>query len=224
MNDNDTRRYEMFLRVRQLGTDESASIASFAYVKDLFNSLGEVIAELEAHANQQASGLSSARQSTQSLAAARDELESDLKAISRTARSIANSITGLEQKFRWPSELTDNDLLTRARMFAADALPLKAEFIKRGLPANFLDDLNEDIAAFEQALTQRNQSKGTHVNATATIDDLIERGMKIVRELDSLMRNLFENAPGKLAAWLSASHIERAPRSRPATPTQPQAT
>ncbi|PYS50799.1 MAG: hypothetical protein DMF68_06110 [Acidobacteria bacterium] len=28
------------------------------------------------------------------------------------------------------------------------------------------------------------------------------------------MRNLFEESPGKLAAWLSASHVERAPRPR----------
>ena len=93
MNDNDTRRYEMFMRARQLGTDEAASIASFTFVKDLFSSLSEVVTELEAHTNLQASGLSTTRQSTQSLAAARDQLERDLKAISRTARSISTSAT-----------------------------------------------------------------------------------------------------------------------------------
>src|SRR4051812_22040045 len=107
MDDNDTRRYETFLRVRQHGTDEAASLASFTFVKDLFSSLGEVITELEAHTNRQASGLSSARQSTQSLAAARDELERDLKAITRTARSISNSITGLESKFHLPPKIKD---------------------------------------------------------------------------------------------------------------------
>lgn len=105
-------------------------------------------------------------------------------------------------------------------MYAADALAYKAEFIKRGLPATFLDDLNDDIAAFEEALTQRTQGRETHVNATATIDDLIERGMKIVRQLDPIMRNLFEDQPGKLAAWLSASHVERSPR-RKQQPQQP---
>ena len=155
MNDNDTRRYEMFLRVRQLGTDAAASIASFNFVKDLFSSLGQVITEIEAHTNLQASGLSNARQSTQSKAAARDEIERALDAISRTARSISNSVAGLEEKFRWSRDLKDNDLLITARMFAADAVPLKAEFTRRGLPASFLDDLNEDIKAFEQALAQR---------------------------------------------------------------------
>ena len=46
----------------------------------------------------------------------------------------------------------DQDLLTTARMFAADAVALKQEFTKRGLSVNFLEALNEDSTAFEQAL------------------------------------------------------------------------
>jgi hypothetical protein len=112
-----------------------------------------------------------------------------------------------------------------ARMYATDALPLKAEFIKRGLPDSFLDDLNDDIEAFEEALTQRTQGRETHVNAMATIDDLIECGMNLVRQLDPIMRNLFEDEPGKFAAWLSASHVERAPRRRAKQqPTSPHTT
>lgn len=225
MTDNDNRRYEMFLRVRQLGTDEAASLASNTFVNNLFNSLTQVISELETHASAQASGLTTARQSTRSKAVARDELERDLSAISRTARSMSSSVPGLEQKFRPARDLKDQDLLTAARMFASDATPLKMEFIKRGLPPTFLDDLNDDITAFEQALTQRTQGTETHVNATATIDDLIERGMNTVRELDPIMRNIFDDNPGKLAAWLSASRVERAPRraAQPVAPPTPPA-
>ncbi|MDT4895912.1 MAG: hypothetical protein QOH25_989 [Acidobacteriota bacterium] len=152
---------------------------------------------------------------------ARDELERALNAISRTARSISNSVPGLEQKFRFSRDLKDQDLLTTARMFATDALPIKAEFIKRGLPANFLDDLDNDITEFEESLTRRTQGTDKHVNATATIDNLIERGMKTVRELDPIARNIFDENPGKLAAWLSASRVERAPRRATQPPPPP---
>ena len=40
-----------------------------------------------------------------------------------------------------------------------------------------------------------------------------------VRELDPIMRNIFDDKPGKLAVWLSASRVERAPRRT--TPTPP---
>jgi hypothetical protein len=221
MTDNDTRRYEMFLRVRQHGMDEAASLAANTFVTSLFNTLSTVITELETHTGAQSSGLTSARQSTRSKAVARDEVERDLQAIARTARSMSQSVPGLEQKFRLSRDLKDQDLLTAARMFAADALPLKAEFIKRGLPATFLDDLDDDIAAFEEALTQRTQGTSTHVNATAAIDDLIERGMNTVRELDPIMRNIYAENTGKLAAWLSASRVERAPRRAPQPPSPP---
>jgi hypothetical protein len=36
--------------------------------------------------------------------------------------------------------------------------------------------------------------------------------------LDGIVRNVYGNHPGKLAAWLSASHVEKAPKKK-ATPT-----
>lgn len=221
MTDNDTRRYEMFLRVRQLGTNEAASLAANSFVLDLFNKVGQVITEIDALASSQASGLTTARQSTRSKGVARDEVERDLNAIGRAARSLAHSVPGTEQKFRFSRDLKDQAMLTAARMIASEAIPLSAEFIKRGLPANFLDDLNDDIAEFEEALTRRTQGTEMHVNATAAIDDLIERGVSTVRELDPIMRNIFDDKPGKLAAWLSASRVERAPRRNMQPPPSP---
>ncbi|PYS49274.1 MAG: hypothetical protein DMF68_10495 [Acidobacteria bacterium] len=214
MTDDNTRCGEMFLRVDQLGKDEAASYAANTFIADLFNSLSSIISGLETHTNAQASGLTNVRMGTRSKEGARVELERGLDAMRRTSRSMSVTMPGLEKKFPSVRHLKDQELLTAARMYAADALPLKAEFIKRGLQPTFLDDLNEDIEAFEEALRQRTQGRETHVNATATIDDLIEQGMKIVRQLDPIMRNLFEDNPGKLAAWLSASHVERAPRRK----------
>jgi hypothetical protein len=103
-------------------------------------------------------------------------------------------------------------LLATARAFAADALPLKTEFTRRGLPDGFLDDLNSDIEEFEQAINQKIQKRESQVSATAAIDSALESGINVVRELDVIMRNQFASDPASLAAWLSASHTERSPR------------
>src|SRR5947209_17844963 len=116
MNDDNTRCGEMFFRVNQLGVDEAAIIASCAFVKDLFDSLSTIITELVTHAGAQASGLPTAQQGTRSKGAARAELERDLNAITRTARSMSVIMPGLEQKFRSARHLKDQDLLTTARM------------------------------------------------------------------------------------------------------------
>jgi hypothetical protein len=49
--------------------------------------------------------------------------------------------------------------------------------------------------------------------------------MRHLRELDAIVRNIFDDDPASLAAWTSASHVERAPRRRQTdapTPTPPQ--
>lgn len=212
MKDVETRCFEMFQRVNRFGADEAAFFASNPFVTSYFEEIQQLVADIRAHADAQVTGLSSARQFTQSKAAAREEVLRDMAAIRRTARSMSRDFPGLEEKFRFSSELKDQDLLSAARTFAAEALPLKAEFLKRGLRPDFIQDLTADTNAFEQALSSRTEQKHTHVSATATIDDLLERGLKMVRELDPIMRNLFEEKPGKLAAWLSASRVERAPR------------
>ena len=137
------------------------------------------------------------------------------------------STPGLEDKFRAPRNVSDQALLTSARAFAADALPLAAEFKRRGLPDDFLEDLNADIEEFEQAINEKIRKRGAQVAATAAIDDALERGINIVRELDAIMRNRLRTEHATLAAWLSASHTERSPRrgtpQTPSTPSTPAA-
>jgi len=215
MTDNETRCFEMLQRVARFGADEADFFVTNTYVTGLFDELQSIVTEIQSHAGVQASGRASARQYTQSKAAAREELVRDLAAISRTARSIP----GQEEKFRFDPRSKDQDLLIVARNFAADALPLKADFIKRGIRPDFLEDLAADTAVFEQALSNRAEQTRTHVGATATIDELIESGLKMVHDLDPVMRNIYEDTPGKLAEWLSASHVERAPRRSKPTPT-----
>jgi hypothetical protein len=209
MDTLETKRLEMFVRVHGFGSQRATQFPANSHGGELFTRLGTIIDELEAHALRQSTGRSSARESTSSKAAARDELWRRLEAISRTARVIAFTSPGLEDKFRATRGISDQALIQLARAFASDAAPLKDEFIKRGLAATFIADLDADREQFEAAAGRRNQGRGAHVAATAAIDDRIERGMKTVRELDALVRNTFAEDPATLAEWLSASHVER---------------
>jgi hypothetical protein len=212
MKDTERRRYETFLRVREFVTSRTTQFPPTTLAGELLTHLNTEIGEMETHTTAQSSGRSATLQSSTSKAALREQLRNDLDAISRTARAMALSTPGLEDKFRAPRSISDQVLLATARAFAADALPLKTEFTRRGLPDDFLDDLTSDIEEFEQVINQQIQKRESHVAATAAIDSALERGINIVRELDAIMRNQFANDPASLAAWLSASHTERAPR------------
>ena len=212
MKDTQTRKYEAFLRAQEFGDNNAARIPSETIADELFARLDEIIEQINNHSSIQSSGLRAAREGGTVKGVRRAELRTLLKSISRTAKSIPTP--GLSDRFRVPSRLKDQDLLSLGRSIAADAVPLRIEFIRRGLSTNFIDKLSTLVTNFEQAIDQMIQNEETRIAATAAIKDLFQVGMNLLRQLDPIMRNVFVDDPATLAAWGSARHVERAPRSK----------
>lgn len=212
MNDNERRRHQMFVRVRDFGQEDASDFATGSLALQHFTNLGTVINTLDAHAAAEASGRGEARQGTETRTQARAALRDDLEAINRTAKAMADDVPGIDDKFRVPRNNNDLQLLTAARAFKADADPLKAQFIAHELPADFIEDLQADINALEAAISNQASGIGDSVAAGAGIDATVSNGVEIVRKLDAIVRNKYTNNPAALAEWTSASHTERAPR------------
>jgi len=228
MNDRENRISEMFDRAHNFMNARVADFAAGGVVLQAHTNLGSARTQLNTSGGRQASGHSSVRSATETRAAARAALRDDLEAIARTAKAMADEITGIEQKFRLPRSNNDQNLLNIARAFAADATPLAAQFIAHEMPADFLTDLNDDIAALETAIGNQAEGVEEHVGSRAEIENALEAGMKEIRTLDAGIRNKYANDPATLAEWTSASHIERSPRrakpssgAPPAGPTPP---
>lgn len=217
MNDRENRKFQMFLRVQDFGVAHLSDFAVGSLARQLFAKLSDVIAEIEGHSASEASGVGLARQGTTTRGQAIEALREDLEAINRTALTMANEVPGIEDKFRLPRNRGVQHLLSAARAFLIDATPLKDEFIKRELPANFLEDLQADIDAVEAAISRQASGVGSHVAAGAAIDDAIDRGGETVRNLDAIVKNKYANNPAALAEWTSASHTERNPRHKKST-------
>ena len=213
----------MLARVNNFGAEHSLDFAASGRGRQLFTNLGGMLTEMQDFASAESSGVGTAREGTATRAAAREALRDDLEAISRTARAIAENTPGLDDKFRLPRADNDQALLNAARAFATDAAPLSAEFINHELPADFLTDLNTDIANMEAAINHQSSGVGDHVSAGVSIDESIANGMKLVRMLDAIVRNRYADNPATLAEWTSASHTERAPRRSHPTPPPPPA-
>ena len=133
-----------------------------------------------------------------------------LDAVRQTAR--ITGLPGLKDKFRSPHDVPDQGLLTLARTYANDCLPIEAELIKRGLGIDFVEDFSRAAQAFDAALDERTQGLGKQVAATAEIDRHIERGLSLVREMGVIVRNVYARDPAKLTLWESLSHVEKAGR------------
>lgn len=222
MEDTQNRRHEMFVRVKGFGVGHANDFAPNGLGTQLFADLGGIVAQLDNHASAEASGVGTAREGTSTRAAARQALRDDLEAISRTARAMAEDTTGIDDKFRLPRGSNDSALVSAARAFASDAAPLAAQFISHEMPADFLTDLNADIANMAATIGHQASGVGDHVAAGAAIDEAIDVGTVIVRKLDAIVRNRYANNPATLAEWTCVSHTERSPRHKaPATPPTP---
>lgn len=219
MDDLEIRRYQMLQRVHDFGMTNAVAFPATSFGGQLFTTVNAAISELQSHAAVQSSGIP--RERTTTKAVARANLEEDLVAMSRTARAMALEVPGLEDKFRLPRRIGDDRLMNAARAFLTDATPLKQEFVKFAMPEDFLDDLAADIAAFENAIATKNNAVSTRISATASIDEALARGMRAVQQLRAVVKNRFRNDAARLAAWTSASHVERPDKRREETPSEP---
>jgi hypothetical protein len=223
VNDSERRRYEMFVRVRDFGAAHTDEFAANGRGQELFDSIRNVVSELNSHASAKTSGLGTARRGTATRASARSAVREGIEAISRTSRAMSDETDGIEGKFRISHTNNDQELLTIARSFATEAVPFSARFIAHELPASFIVDLENDIAAMEAAISSQSSGFGDQVAARAGIDDAVDRGVGIVRKLGAIIKNKYGDNPAVLAEWTSLSHTERSPKrhSDPIPPPPP---
>lgn len=210
MNHNERNRYNMFIKVKQFGADNAADFPNQSVGKIQFTDISNVIARLDELSTKQAEGFGEARLSYVSKDTARENLRETIANISRTAKGMEYEFTGISEQFRMPRGSSDQKLVATAKSFVTPANSHKADFIRYGLKADFIDELSDNIAAFEATINAPSSARGTHVEATAEIGETIRKGMNAVRILDAVIKNIYRGNVGKLAAWTTASNIEAA--------------
>ena len=206
MNDLEKRSYDMFVRVRDFGANRGTDFPSTGLGGQLFAEVTAIVGELEHHATVQTTN--AARLGSVSKTTARATLREDLRSINRTARAIAVVNPALKKKFALP-RAGDQTLLNGARSFAEQAEPLVAEFTKHELEPDFLVNLKKDIDVFQSAVTEQNHTKEARIQATASLDAVMERGFKAIQRLDAIVKNKYQKDSPSQLAWVSASHLER---------------
>jgi len=220
MNDNNRRRHERNGRVAQFGTDNLVDFKAgtpggdqFAFVATCYNN---------AASKQSAYTLKygESGQEFQVKSDARESLREIMSRVAMAARSMIYAHPGITDVFHMPRNATDVDLLATGRAMYTASAPLEADFIAYDAPGDFRDQLNTKADAFEASFGPATTAMDERVAAYAETVDEISQGARAVRILDGIVRNKYHGNPGKLAAWTSASHVEKAPKpSKPKPPT-----
>ncbi|MDT5270509.1 MAG: hypothetical protein QOH49_2695 [Acidobacteriota bacterium] len=223
MKKSETRILDMLVSVRQYILTRIAAFPANSRGRELYDTVDTCIKNMGRHSTSQAMHAHGAKEKTAQMQAADDALRDLMEAISRTARSMSRSMPGMEEKFRLPSGKVMQTWLATARAFATDAEPLAEEFVRRGMAPDFIDDLKARILAVEQFLEGRAQQSAERVASTASVAEAAEQGFEAVRELDPIVRNIYAGNDAEMAAWVSASHVERAPRRAAGEEEEPPA-
>jgi hypothetical protein len=227
MEDRHHRSREMFLRLTDFGISHTEIPATTVWPQ-LTTDMNSVLAELNSHVSSEEVGKGAKLSGTTTRGAGREALHEDIEAIVRTARVIGEDQPGFDDKFRMPRGGNDQQMLDLARGIAAILADpaVKAEFISHAMPADFVEDLNADIAALQESISDQSEGRAGIKSAGVSIDETIARGMKIARKMDVVVKNFYRNNAAVLAEWETARHVERAPRRKkptpPSTPQQPK--
>jgi hypothetical protein len=237
MNDRDIRRYDSFKRVQTFGDDNAGDFAAGGVAQANFTTIDQVIADLD---KAKAGQVTNANTSMDTLLNA---VRLDIQNITRTAAAVDQDEPGFADKFHPPKAYNPAALLTTADAFLlqladqpTDSNAVKtakaamvAKFVAHEISAAFVTNLQTDRQAITNAQAAIESGSEDRVGNTAAINPLIQQGMKALNTLDAIMHNKYSAQPDKMAAWMSASHIERDPKRnnvkpaaapQVATPTQ----
>jgi hypothetical protein len=224
MEDRHHRNREMFLRLKDFAASHTDIPATTVWPQ-LVSDLNSVLADQDSHVSSEEVGKGTKLSGTAGRRAARDDLREDIVAIVRTARVIGEDQPGFDDKFRMPRGDNDQDMRDLALGIAAIVADpaVKAEFISHAMPSDFVEDLNADIAALQEAIGDQSEGRAGVKSAGVSIDETDARGLKTARAMDVVVKNFYRNNAAVLAEWETARHVERAPR-RKASKAEPPST
>jgi hypothetical protein len=101
------------------------------------------------------------------------------------------------------------------RLFLQESEPVKDAFIRCGLPATFVEELQQAVARFEQAINGRNAGKTGAVVSQRGIRSTVKKAVDTVQSLDVLVANALGHDENVMNAWKRDRHVELGRKSAP---------
>lgn len=137
-----------------------------------------------------------------------------LQPIRNIGHTLEKSVPGmpklvnLKQRFR-----SEQSLIAVAKATMRDVLPYRDLFLARGMPSDFLAQLESAIVALEQEKVNYAEAVAQRVAARTGINNALSAGLIARRCLTEVIKlncsNDEENGPAILRAWESVSRIRR---------------
>jgi hypothetical protein len=212
MRDTEIRELDAAQRVREFASAHQTDFPNGSHGAAVTTTLVNTISQVQKQAAAQDAANLDRQEATEEKQVAINTLLTLMRAINSTARSIDNIFPGMADQFKMVRGNNDQAILNRARAYITEATPIQERFTDRGLPATFLDDLQAAIDAVEEADNHQSAALIAQTAATAGVAAALKQMRAAMKEFAAIARNIYRNDPETLAAFKSASRVERAPK------------
>ena len=143
-----------------------------------------------------------------------DALAALMQKINRAAVALDDEIPGIRDLFRMPRNRSEENRLAAGRAFHTASAAYQAQFEEYDLPDSFRGDLMNVIGQIETAQSAADTGAASTGSATGGMVAVFHDLSKLTNKLNAVVKNKYAENPQKLAAWLIASHLERASQSK----------
>jgi len=208
MNDREVNRAKAFKSVLVFHRDNAADFTGTTQSTQWFKDLEAVVGVINSASLGQEGGHATAR------SVLLDELRLSVKGLARTAHEIDEDEPGFADNFHLSSNPSQLALLTTAGRMLKELKKegVAAKFLPYELPGTFVQDLEADLKTIDETHDEQDSNDTKAVASTATLGQAIGKGLRLLGKLNAAMNNKYARDPVKLAAWNTASHVERTPR------------
>ncbi len=113
-------------------------------------------------------------------------------------------------RFRLPyKKINGAGFIAAAQAMIEQAASCPELFIGEGMPATFLQDLNDLIGDYQKAIGGQHSGLALHIGARSEMKAVSKQVMQLIQRFDGIYLKAFERDPETRAVWLAVRHEER---------------
>ena len=135
-------------------------------------------------------------------------LRAQLKQLVASAQRVFGADSERAKKIRIPKRETASQLILDARALRQIGFAHKSAFLAQKMPADFLENIDAEIAQIWSALRQEQGEIRVQERATPNLNPLLKNALANVRLLDAPIAAKYAEKPEVLAQWENASQID----------------
>ncbi|CAN5437872.1 hypothetical protein BH10ACI3_BH10ACI3_15450 [soil metagenome] len=219
MNDKNRRYLEAGQRCRQWIVDNAALIPGGSMFETKTGDLTAAVNELEDLAGELESFVGEGLSATDVKGSERLDLLDIMEKVRDAARAADPDHPGTRDRYRYTTNMANQDFLAAGRSFAAGGTDDLALLESYGAPIKWDQLCTTACDAYEASFGQQDSAVGGRVAKNAEINTKMANMIALKSTISHMVPNFCSTTPGAIAAWNSAAHVEVAPKKKkPPTP------